>query len=46
MTVRGLIPGATYRLRVLDPLQSVVPVGEAFTVEAGKTRKLPDAVAP
>jgi RNA polymerase sigma factor (sigma-70 family) len=46
VTVRGLIPGATYRLRALDPQQSAVPVGEAFTVESGKTRKLPDAVAP
>jgi hypothetical protein len=46
VTVRGLIPGATYRLRALDPQRSAVPVGEAFTVESGKTRKLPDVVAP
>jgi hypothetical protein len=47
LTVRGLIPGATYRLKAYNfRAQTVVPLGEAFTVEAGKTRKLPDVVAP
>jgi RNA polymerase sigma factor (sigma-70 family) len=47
VTVRGLIPGATYRLRARDAgTRAVVALGEAFTVEAGKTRKLPDIVAP
>ncbi len=45
--VRGLIPGATYRLRAFDyRAQTEVPLGSPFTVEAGKTRKLPDVVAP
>jgi RNA polymerase sigma factor (sigma-70 family) len=47
LTVRGLIPGATYRLRTHDfRAQSVVPLGEPFTVESGKTRQLPDTLAP
>jgi RNA polymerase sigma factor (sigma-70 family) len=47
VNVRGLIPGATYRLYAFDfQAQSVVPLGQAFTVESGKTLKLPDAVAP
>jgi RNA polymerase sigma factor (sigma-70 family) len=47
LTVRGLVPGATYRLKAYDfRAQAVVALGEAFTVEAGKTRKLPDVVAP
>jgi hypothetical protein len=47
VTVRGLIPGATYRLRAHDGrTRGIVPLGEAFTVEAGKTRRLPDATAP
>jgi RNA polymerase sigma factor (sigma-70 family) len=47
VTVRGLIPGATYRLRAFDFRgQSAVQLGAAFTVASGKTRKLPDAVAP
>jgi RNA polymerase sigma factor (sigma-70 family) len=47
LTIRGLVPGATYRLLAYDfRAQTVVPLGEAFTVESGKTRKLPDVVAP
>jgi RNA polymerase sigma factor (sigma-70 family) len=47
VTVRGLIPGATYRLYAFDfQAQAVMPLGGPFTVESGKTRKLPDAVAP
>jgi hypothetical protein len=47
LTVRGLIPGATYRLKAYDSrAQTAVPLGEPFTVESGQTRKLPDVVAP
>jgi hypothetical protein len=47
LTIRGLIPGATYRLKAYDfRAKTVVPLGEAFTVESGKTRQLPDVVAP
>ncbi len=47
VTIRGLIPGATYRLHAYDARgNQAVLVGGPFTVEAGKTRELPDAVAP
>src|SRR5262249_54558264 len=47
VTVRGLIPGATYRLKTFNVrTQTAEPLGGPFTVEAGKTRNLPDAVAP
>jgi RNA polymerase sigma factor (sigma-70 family) len=47
VTVRGLIPGATYQLKTFNPRTGTAePLGGPFTVEAGKTRKLPDAVAP
>jgi hypothetical protein len=47
LTVRGLIPGATYRLYAFDfHAQTIVPLGKAFTVESDKTRKLPDVQAP
>jgi RNA polymerase sigma factor (sigma-70 family) len=47
VTLGGLVPGATYRFKAFDfRAQTVVELGRAFTVESGKTRKLPDAVAP
>jgi RNA polymerase sigma factor (sigma-70 family) len=45
--IRGLIPGATYRLMGTDfEVGSTVRLGEAFTVESAKTRKLPDVTIP
>jgi hypothetical protein len=47
LTIPGLIPGATYRLRGFrDDTRQVVVFEHEFTVEAGKTRKLPDIVVP
>jgi hypothetical protein len=47
VTIRGLIPGATYRMKAYDyRAQTAVTLGADFTVESGKTRKLPDVVAP
>ncbi|HYT92279.1 MAG TPA: hypothetical protein VEL76_26430, partial [Gemmataceae bacterium] len=45
LTIPALIPGATYRLRIFDARDlGVVRVEREFTVESGKTRKLPDIV--
>jgi hypothetical protein len=47
LTIPALIPGATYYLKAFDPrTAAVTPLGKAFTAEAGKTLKLPDAVTP
>jgi RNA polymerase sigma factor (sigma-70 family) len=47
VTLRGLVPGATYRFKTFDfRAQTVVQLGREFTVESGKARKLPDVVAP
>jgi hypothetical protein len=47
----GLIPGATYRLKVEDEERTDadgqwLEWGRDFTVESGKTRRLPDLVLP
>jgi RNA polymerase sigma factor (sigma-70 family) len=47
LTIPALIPGATYRLAAFDTrTAAVTPVGKAFTPDAGKVLKLPDAVTP
>ncbi|MCI0459796.1 MAG: sigma-70 family RNA polymerase sigma factor [Gemmataceae bacterium] len=46
MTISGLIPGATYRLRGYRPIEPATPVfSRDFTVEAGKPRQL-EVVVP
>jgi RNA polymerase sigma factor (sigma-70 family) len=47
VVIRGLIPGATYRLMGTDfDLGTTVSLGREFRVESGKTRKLPDVTIP
>jgi RNA polymerase sigma factor (sigma-70 family) len=42
----ALIPGATYRIRVLEIPNLQVKAEKEFTAESGKTVKLPDIVVP